>query len=332
MLVTAQAVPDLINAFQGYLRAERGRSPLTFERYATAMRAFVEFLKSEFENEPFELENLSKAELVTFLRQKSTSKNGELSRSNWNMRLSALRAFYDYLFKTERIDVNPAARIDRLRIEPTEPAPLSLDEVLRLMEALEKGPRPTRLRNTTLAKILFHCALRVAELASLTLGQVDLGNRLFLYVRVKRGKHLSVSFNDVVAEALDVYLKERRQSGNADRSNSLFVSSRGTRMSVRSIQELVKAYAKKADITRPVTPHLLRHSSVTQLVELGTPLRVVQEMVGHESIKTTQRYASVNSEARRKAGEALARAWKLREGSGSPRRKPEGRPPLKGRV
>lgn len=325
-------MPDIIDAFEGYLRAERGRSPLTVERYATALRAFVEFLKSEFEDEPFELENLGKAELITFLREKSQGQQGEVSRSNWNMRLSALRAFYDYLFKTEKIDVNPASRIDRLRIEPTEPAPLSLDEMLRLIEAIEAGPRSARARNAAIVKVLFHCALRVAELVSLRVDQVDMDNRLLLCVRVKRGKHLSVSFNDVVAEALERYLSERTRCSHTDGAAALFLSNRGTRMSVRSVQEMVKGYAAQADITRVVTPHLLRHSSVTQLVELGTPLRVVQEMVGHESIKTTQRYAAVNSTQRRTASDALAKAWRMREGSGSGRKNRSGRKPENNRV
>lgn len=291
------------------MRLERGRSPLTIERYKTTLRAFERFLADEYGDGEFDLQEVQKPQLVAFLKQKTGTEEGEPSRSNWNMRLASLRALYHFLFKEELIDVNPALRIDRLRNAPREPSPLSLDEMLRLLDAAEQGPVNARLRNTLIIKVLFHCALRVAELVSLDIDQVDTENRLLLNVRIKRGKRVSVSYNDIVAEALEDYLPTRHAANAAAGTNALLLSGRGNRLSVRRVQEMVKRYARNAGISRPVTPHLLRHSSVTQLVQLGTPLRVVQELLGHSSIRTTQRYAAVNSEQRRSASDALAKAW-----------------------
>lgn len=133
---------------------------------------------------------------------------------------------------------------------------------------------------------------------------------LLLDVRAKGGKLLAVAFNDVVAEALEQYLAERPRLHPATDEPALFVSDRGNRLSIRTVQELVKRFGKLATIRTPVTPHVLRHSSATRLAELGTPLRVVQEICGHASVTTTERYVHVNGNERRRAIDALAVRWR----------------------
>jgi site-specific recombinase XerD len=292
---------DAIAAFASYLSLERMRQTSTVARYVRVLRDFGRFLKDEARGAEIALEEVDKNTLSRFMRRGMEDAD-EPSRSVWNARLAALRAFYGYLFRQEKISVNPAHRLDRFKVHAKEPVPLSLDEYLALVSAMSSARRASRNRNIAIIEVMFHCALRVAEVVSLDLSQVDLENYVFLDVRTKGNKRLSAVFNDVVAEAIERHLKER---GTELEETALFLSDRGARLSVRTVQELVKSYAKKAGISRTVTPHLLRHSSATQLVELGTPIRVVQEICGHSSVTTTERYVHVNGGARRRAIDAL---------------------------
>jgi site-specific recombinase XerD len=192
-----------------------------------------------------------------------------------------------------------------------EPVPLSFDEMIRLVEAVEDNCASVyKHRNVAILQILFHCALRVTEVVSLDLSQLDFDNYLFLNVRRKGGKELAAAFNDVVAESIEKYLAVRDEFAPEGGDQALFLSDRKRRLSVRAVQEMVRRYAELAGISRRVSPHLLRHSSATQLVEVGTPLRVVQEICGHASVSTTQRYVHVNNGQRRRAVDALGERWK----------------------
>lgn len=208
--------------------------------------------------------------------------------------------------------MNPAMTLERQRVIPKEPVPLSFDEMLRLVEAVE-GHCSTvyKHRNVAILQVLFHCALRVAEVVSLDLSQLDFDNYVFLDVRRKGGKLLAAAFNDVVAEALQRYLRVRREHSPEGDDPALFLSDRKKRLGVRAVQAMVKKYADLAGISRTVSPHLLRHSSATQLMEVGTPLRVVQEICGHASVETTQRYVHVNNGQRKQAVDALGREWRV---------------------
>lgn len=293
----------LVVAFAAYFREERMRSPRTVEQYIDTLAEFSAFLVTEY-GANIALEAVAKPALVTFLRRGCVT-DGEPSRSLWNGRLAALRAFYDFLYKTEVIQANPALKIDRMKVNPKEPLPLSLDEFLSLVEAMEKAPLYYRSRNVALAQVLFHSALRVSEIVSLNLSQVDFDNYVFVNVRTKGGKWLSLPFNDLVAEALERYLKDRECLVPHEHETALFLSDRRQRLSTRAVQELLKSYGRGAGINRTVTPHLLRHSGATELDELGVTLPVIQGILNHAHISTTQRYVHAKGTARRKAIDLL---------------------------
>lgn len=295
--------------FETHLREERFRSPRTVRGYLQVVNSFVAFLAQSREEKGVDLENVEEQELTGFLR--ATSRKAEPSRATWNNRLSALRAFYGFLKRRGRIAMNPALKIERQRVISKEPVPLSFDEMLRLVEAVDEHCAPVyKHRNIAILQVLFHCALRVAEIVSLDLSQLDFDNYIFLDVRRKGGKLLAAAFNDIVAEALQNYLKVRENHLPKGDESALFLSDRKQRISVRAVQEMVKKYAGLAGISRSVSPHLLRHSSATQFMEVGTPLRVVQEICGHASVITTQRYVHVNNGQRRLAVNALGQRWK----------------------
>lgn len=294
---------DLVDAFVRYLREERMRGAITVNRYRTVLEAFEQFLaRRSGDGQRVRLEDAGKLEIAEFLRE-GVSSEAEPSRSVWNLRLSALRAFFDFLFRKDLVAMNPALKLDRQRTRPRAPVPLSLDEYLELAAATERGRYP--VRDAAIVHVFFHCALRVAEVASLNVSQVDLTNRVLLDVRTKGRKWLTVDLNDVAAAALERYLAERAHRASAADNPALFLSGRGTRLAVRSIQEMIRACGERAGLSRRVTPHLLRHSSATELAELGTELRVIRDICGHASVLTTERYVHARGGARRRAVAAL---------------------------
>lgn len=309
---TLAAMSNLLHEWRTYLLEVRLASPRTVSRYLDGMEEFEAFLREEKAGGDVALDTMTKDDLIRYLRSR-TRRSTSPSRATWNLRLAALRAFYSWLVKEERIMSNPALKVDRLRVSPREPLPLSLDEAIRLVDTIEKNAELLyRTRNVALVQVLLHCSVRVTELVSLNLDQVDMEAYAFSAVRVKGDKVLAVVFNDIVAEALERYALDRAGMNVPPQERALFVSHLRRRMSVRAVQEMVGSYAKMAGIMRPVYPHLLRHSSATQLVELGTPMSVVRDICGHSSVTTTERYVHVNGGQRRQAVTALGEAWRKR--------------------
>lgn len=313
----ADEVTALLEPFETYLRQERMRGAETVKRYVSILREFCSFLRCthadaagaapgslvQRAHTDAALSAITHREISAFLRGRATT-SGKPSPTAWNMALSALRAFYAYLNHAEVLAMNPTLKIGRHKVASREPVPLSLDEFLALVEAAEASGERYRRRNVAIVQILFHTALRVAELVSLDIDRVDWGAHVFRDTRTKGSKWLSAPFNDMVSHALEAHVAERAASRTVS-EGAVFVSNRGKRLSVRSVQEIVKALGKAAGISRAVTPHLLRHSSASELVELGTPIRVVQEVLGHAAVTTTERYVHVKSGGRRAAIDAL---------------------------
>ncbi len=304
---------QLITEYQSYQREVRRRSPRTIGNYLPVVREFIGVVAPNGDTDA--LRRVDKATVREFLRRPTPTGN-PAAPPLWNMRLAAVRSLLSYLVETEVLTLNVALKLDRQKVHSHERIPLSFDELLRLVDAAAEHSDPTYLcRNVAILLTLIHTALRVAEVVSLDLRQVDFDHHFLHDVRAKGGKSLAVAINDVVAEAMQNYLADRERLHPAGDELALFVSDRGTRLSIRSVQELVKRFGKLANISVPVTPHVLRHSSATRLAELGTPLRVVQEICGHASVVTTERYVHVNGNERRRAIDALAATWKQRCGA-----------------
>jgi len=291
-----------VEQFEDYLLRDRLLSETSILKYVKIVSRFTGIYGQKLLN--YDL-------IRSFLR----AENEELppSKSRWNNRLAAMRAYGDFLVSCGVLESNPTKEIRRRKIIGKEPDPLTFDEMIRLLNSFQGLPHFHNTRNELIALILFHCALRVSELVSLNMDQIDMEGRLFYAIRRKRGKVISSPFNDVVAEALKAYYRERERLLFPCTSNALLLSQRRTRISVRAVQSMVFTYAKKAGITRSVTPHLLRHSSATELVALGTPISVVQGICGHSSIATTERYVHVSNGQRKRAIERLGEEWKRRK-------------------
>lgn len=294
-----------VDAYAAFLRIERRRGAKTVLRYRGIVEEFAVHVAART-GADVDFSTLTKHHCLSFLRsvggQPATEES--LSRSVWNLRLAALRSFFQYFVHEEVIVQNPTHGIERHKIASREPVPLSLDEFLALIDAADRTTLELRARNVAIVQTLFHTALRVAELVSLDVDQVDWDARVLRDVRTKGEKWLSAPFNDMAAESLERHLAERIRQRQVS-EGALFLSMRGTRLSVRAVQKLVSQLGEAAKIGRPVTPHLFRHSNATELVELGTPLKVVQEICGHASQVTTERYVHARAGAHRTAIDAL---------------------------
>lgn len=295
---TLSPIPTLLLAFGAYLRDTRLLAPRTIESY---MRVVTDFSTACPRSA-----TASAHDVAVYLGRGGT-RSARSGRSRWNLELSALRAFFAWAAADGHRQDSPTSRLLRHRVPPVEVVPLSLSEMVQLIESVEiHSPRNIRLRNVALVQALFHTALRVSEVVSLNVDQVDQQAHLLHAVHRKGGKVVAVAVNDVAMEAIENYLLERQLG----REGPLFTSQHGDRIAVRTVQEMISGHAKKAGIARRVTPHTLRHSSATQLSALGTPVRVIQDICSHSSLATTQRYMHTGMTERQEAVARLARAFR----------------------
>jgi integrase/recombinase XerC len=221
-----------------------------------------------------------------------------LARSSIARILSALRTFFGSMVRSGRIAANPARLVSTPRLPRRLPPNLTETEVHDLMEVRQE-PGLGTLRNRAILELLYASGLRVSELVGLDDGDVDWTERL-LRVMGKGRKERIVPFGRFAAEAMETYRRERdahrKGSPGPDGRIPLFVNLRGTRLTTRSVERLIAGYRTHLQTGRPMTPHTLRHSFATHLLENGADLRSIQELLGHASLRTTQKYTHASLE------------------------------------
>lgn len=275
--------------FAGWLEVEKGYSGNTVECYGRDLREFAEFIDT---SDPRLIDTPMVRSFVYSLNHKNKS-------SSVARKLSALRTFFRFILREKIVSVNPVLSIAMPKQDHYMPAFLTVDEVFALLET--PGDSDTfAARDRAILELLYSTGIRVAELASLDLNRLDFANES---VRVlgKGNKERVVPFGRPALEALQAYFPEREallrariKRGRQPEKNALFLNGRGGRLTVRSVERLVNDYALRAGIITKVTPHALRHSFATHLLEMGADLRTVQELLGHASLSTTQRYTHLN--------------------------------------
>jgi integrase/recombinase XerC len=278
-----------IDGFARWLMVEKGYSDNTVESYCRDLAEFAEYAKVD---EPGRIDTPMVRSFVYTLagRNKSTS----VAR-----KLSALRTFFRFLLREGVIASNPVLPIAMPKHDRYMPAFLTVDEVFALLET-PGGTDTFALRDRAILEMLYSTGVRVAELVGLDLSRLDLVEES---VRVigKGNKERLVPVGSPAVEAIRTYLPQRQllsgnrgRRGRVEEKAALFLNSRGQRLTARSVERLVSDYALRAGIINRVTPHALRHSFATHLLEMGADLRVVQELLGHASLSTTQRYTHLN--------------------------------------
>jgi len=275
--------------FLRYLKVERQMSPHTLRNYRLDLTQFLEFYARS--REDAELKQVTYQDLRAFLATAlKTNRKTTVAR-----KLSALRTFFKYLQRLGVLTQNPAKLAPSPKLEKPLPHYLSVDETFHLLGA-PIGDDFGACRDRAILEVFYSGGLRLSELAGLSLGDVDLKPGI-LRVWGKGSKERLAFLGEPAKAALSAYLPLRQrfltQQGTGDET-ALFVNSRGRRLSTRGVARLVAKWVGKAGLSQGLTPHGLRHSFATHLLEGQADLRAVQELLGHASISTTGRYTHLN--------------------------------------
>jgi len=289
--------PGFIQEFIRYLSLEKNASPHTCRCYRKDLEEFEDFLKKSgmYLSASGGVE-IEKADRMA-IRKYMSSLHRKNKKSSIARKISTLRSFFKYLAREQVIASNPARSVSTPKVEKTLPTTLTVDEAFRLMESPKsipekssKASKENRSRDRAILELLYSSGLRVSELVGLNLDQLnsDLG---IVRVMGKGRKERIVPVGIKALEALKVYLEERGASRGED---PIFVNSFGERLTTRSVGRLIKKYTKHSGIFRKVSPHSLRHTFATHLLDAGADIREIQEMLGHASLSTTQKYTHVS--------------------------------------
>jgi len=285
---------DQIRDYQAYLTSERNVSEHTRMAYIKDVEEYAEFLqKNNFIDNIDGILNVAADTVRAYLGYLFRRK---VKKVTVNRKISSLRSFYKYLIRSGKTKNNPAGMIQSSKTEKYMPNFLSVDEMFELLHAWN-DTSTAGLRNRAMLELFYSSGLRLAELAGLNVMDLDFDQAL-VKVRGKGRKERIVPVGAPARKVLQEYLaktKEVRKKTSEDIFNSpLFLNLRGARITARSIARIIDEATKKSKIGRKISPHALRHTFATHLLNAGADLRSIQELLGHESLSTTQKYTAVN--------------------------------------
>lgn len=276
---------ELLDLFSSYLAVERGLSANTLAAYNADLVDLLGYLQGQGVSK---WEEVTRDHLLAYLEDLGES----LSHRSRSRRLAAIRSFFQYLQRTGRVEKSPASRVQFPKFHAALPRVLSSGEVEALLEQPDTT-QPLGRRDKALLELFYATGLRVSELTDLQLQQVhfDAG---FLIVRGKGDKERLVPMGEYATEALRDYLQEgRSRLLRNSLGQEVFLNHHGKKLSRQGVWKIIRAYALQAGIHQSISPHMLRHSFATHLLENGADLRSLQAMLGHADISTTQIYTHV---------------------------------------
>jgi integrase/recombinase XerD len=273
--------------FETYLRLEKSLSENSIEAYlADISKLAGYFNETGGETTPAAV---SYSDLKSFLNRYSSDNRNTRTQSRV---LSGIRAFYKFLLIEGEIDENPASLLESPRTGLKLPEVLSIAEIERIIDIIDLSKAEGH-RNKAIIEVLYGCGLRVSELVNLRLTDIHYGEG-FVIVTGKGNKKRLVPMGSKALKEIDIYKQERNRLPVIHDQNILFLNRRGNRLTRAMIFFIVKDLAYKAGIRKKISPHTFRHSFATHMIEAGADLRAVQEMLGHESILTTEIYTHID--------------------------------------
>ncbi len=286
--------PDKVKEqFFKYLETEKAASGHTLKNYRRDLDEFTAYLKLEFPRfiikEKVEWGKIESQHLRGFigsLLQKNKA-------SSVGRKLSSLKSFYHFCVRKGLLEKNPARLILTPKKPKLLPKFLSVDEAERLLAVTQKTDKSLNKRDFAILEILYGCGLRVSELVGLNFSSLDSSNKT-LRVKGKGNKERVLPLGEKAWFALNQYLELRNKP--ASQEEALFLTNRGVRINVRGIERLVEQYQLRSGLGRKVSPHGLRHSYATHLLGNGADLRSIQQLLGHASLSTTQKYTHLSLE------------------------------------
>lgn len=272
---------DYINEFKEYLSLERNYSSNTVIAYSSDVVEFNNYIKKN-------LLEINTKDIENYIKSINNLKGVSVSH-----KLSSLKSFYNFYLKRGLIKSNPTLMISRPKLEKKLPTYLSLEEVSSLLDIEVKNAFDAR--NKAVLELLYSSGLRISELTSMELANLDIDECL-VRIMGKGSKERIVPLGDYALIALNNYLKEYRPSLNKKNTTYLFLNNRGDKISRQFIFKVIKLECQKKGIRKNVSPHTLRHTFATHLLKNGADLRIIQELLGHENIGTTQIYTHLTND------------------------------------
>jgi integrase/recombinase XerC len=273
----------LIEQFELYLKNELRLSIHTLKAYISDIRG---------------LQNFCRANNITFLKIKNTELTSYtrhlysrgLSAKSITRKISSFKSFFQYLVKQDVLRANPCSGIKAPKAPKSLPKTLNVDEVSRLLNV--KLTNHTKIRDHAIFELIYSSGLRVSEVVGLNIEDVAMDDQI-LTVKGKGNKMRALPFGNVAKAALNKWLDHRIKIISAE-DRAIFLTKSGQRLSVRSVQKSIRSWGIKAGINQKLSPHILRHSFATHMLESSKDLRLVQELLGHESLSTTQIYTHLD--------------------------------------
>lgn len=285
-----------VQEFLDYLLVEKGYSNNTIVAYRNDLVQLVGYLVQERQME--EAPDWRKIDRDIIIGYILHLREREYASSTVARKIAALKSFFHYLFQTGFLADDPTATLDSPRVKKRLPRPVSPEDIERLLTTPE-GESPKALRDRALLELLYATGMRVTELISLDLGSVDMDTGT---VRCygKGAKERLMPIHSRAVKALRLYLEKGRPGFlRDDEERALFLNPRGRRLTRQGLWLIVKQYAERAGLSELITPHTLRHSFATHMLNRGANLRNVQHLLGHASLATTQVYTHVSKEGLR---------------------------------
>ncbi|MBN2809547.1 MAG: tyrosine recombinase XerC [Deltaproteobacteria bacterium] len=282
---------DLVTQFLSYLAVERQLSPHTVRAYSSDIVQLQLFLAEEGLSAAADGEadkpwsQVKEKDLLKFIRSRMALDGA----ASVGRKVAAIKTFFAYLKNRHKFWENPAVLLRAPRNQRHLPVYLEEEEVDQLL-TFAASVDLLKLRDRAILELMYACGLRVSEVVALDLAQLDFAGGV-VRVMGKGRKERLVPLGKFAATALKAYLEKRPGTGTG---GALFLNARGGRLSARSVSTLVKKYGLLTGLQKPLTPHALRHSFATHLLQNGADLRVIQELLGHSSLSTTQRYTHVD--------------------------------------
>jgi integrase/recombinase XerC len=289
-----------VAGFATYLADERRFSERTVTAYLSDLERFMAFWESEFGESPAAKTPLAKVDTLAVRSHLASLHRANLGNRSIARHLSTLRSFFRWACREGHLEKNPAKGLPAPKTPKTLPRALTLADTTALLETDDEAPFPERER--ALFELLYATGLRVSEASGLDVDDVDLASRM-LRARGKGRKERIVPFGEEAEAAIRDYLparaERRRKGGGAGRAltreEPLFVNARGGRLTTRSMARVLKRRLRAAGLPDEISPHALRHTFATHLLQAGADLRAIQELLGHASLSTTQKYTHLDA-------------------------------------
>lgn len=285
----------LIEQFLEHLRYERNVSEHTLRNYSSDLEQFVHFLNPDGKQSPA----VSQIDHLTIREWMASLHSEQKRKSSIARKLAALRTFFQFLVREGLLELNPAKLVSTPKLEKKLPKHLSVEEAIRFIESPDPETDLGK-RDRAMLELMYATGVRVAELTTLNIADIDFRNKL-IRVTGKRRKQRIVPFGDPAGEAIRSYLAVRDKFlFNAPVSRrddeALFLNYQGTRITTRSVGRMVDKYIRICAGMHNISPHALRHSFATHLLDSGADLRDIQELLGHACLSSTQVYTHVSME------------------------------------